>query len=74
MDRTGNLDTLEVRVEVNEKFFTDEIKGLQRMEGKIRKSIKEFLGVSTKVTLVEPKGIERSVGKAQRIVDRRNKQ
>lgn len=74
VDRTGNLDTLEVRVEVNEKFFTDEIKGLQRMEGKIRKSIKEFLGVSTKVTLVEPKGIERSVGKAQRIVDRRNKQ
>jgi phenylacetate-CoA ligase len=74
VDRTGSLDTLEVRVEVNERFFTDEIKGLQRLEGKIKKSIKEFLGVSTKVTLVEPRGIERSVGKAQRIVDLRKKQ
>jgi phenylacetate-CoA ligase len=74
VDRQGNLDTLEVRAEVNERFFTDEIKGLQRLEGKIRKSIKEFLGVSTKVTLVEPRSIERSVGKAQRIVDLRKKQ
>ncbi len=72
VDRMGNLDTLEVRVEVGEGFFTDEIKGLQKIENKIKKSIKEFLGVSTKVTLVEPKGIERSMGKAQRIVDKRN--
>jgi len=71
VDRHDNLDTLEVRVEVNEGVFSDEIKGLQKMEGKIKKSIKEFLGVSTKITLVEPMGIERSMGKAQRVVDKR---
>jgi len=72
IERQGNMDTMEVRVEVNEHFFTDEIKGMQAIEKKIQKTIKEFLGVTTKVTLVEPKGIERSVGKAQRIIDKRS--
>ena len=72
VEREGNLDTVEVRVEVDENYFTDEIKGLQRIEKKIQKTIKEFLGVSTKVTLVEPRGIERSMGKALRVVDNRD--
>ena len=71
--REGAMDTLDVLVEIDEKAFSDEIKNLQRMEGKIQKNIKEFLGVTAKVKLVEPKSIERSVGKAQRILDLRKK-
>jgi len=73
VERQGNMDTLTVNVEVNESIFSDEIKNLQRLESKVQKNIKEFLGVTAKVKLVEPKGIERSVGKAKRIVDLRNK-
>ena len=72
LSREGSLDILEVKVEVDEKLFSDEIKYLQRIEGKIRKNIKEFLGVTAKVTLSEPRSIERSEGKARRIVDLRN--
>lgn len=70
--REESMDTLEVQVEINEDIFSDEIKRLQRLEAKIQKNIKEFLGVTTKVKLVEPKGIARSEGKAKRIVDLRN--
>jgi phenylacetate-CoA ligase len=70
--RDGNLDTLSIQVEVDEKLFSDEIKKLQRLEAKIQKNIKEFLGVTTQVKLVEPRTIQRSEGKAQRILDLRN--
>ncbi len=58
-------------MEVNESIFSDEIKNLQRVETKVMKNIKEFLGVTAKVKLVNPKEIERSVGKAKRIIDKR---
>lgn len=70
--RDGNLDNLEVQVEVDEKIFSDEIKNLQRLEGKIQRNIKEFLGVTASVKLKEPRGIQRSEGKAKRILDMRN--
>ena len=69
--REGNLDSLEILVEVDESLFTDEIKGLQKLENKLVSTIKEFLGVSAKIKLVEPHSIERSVGKAVRVVDMR---
>ncbi len=72
LTREGSLDMLEVKVEVDEKMFSDEIKHLQRTEAKIQKNIKEFLGVTAKVTLSEPQSIERSEGKAKRIIDLRN--
>ncbi|SKA80337.1 phenylacetate-CoA ligase [Paucidesulfovibrio gracilis DSM 16080] len=71
VDRKGPMDTLTVRVEVSESVFSDEIKGLQSLEKKVQGAIKEFLGVTAAVKLVEPKGIERSMGKAQRIIDLR---
>ncbi len=70
--REGNLDTMEVQVEVSEAMFSDEIKYLQRRENQIQKAIKEFLGVSAKVKLVEPHSIERSMGKAKRVIDMRD--
>ncbi|SMC17389.1 phenylacetate-CoA ligase [Desulfacinum hydrothermale DSM 13146] len=71
VDREGTLDMLTVMVEVGEKAFTDEIKGLQHLEKLIAKNIKEYLGVSAKVKLVEPKSIARSEGKAVRVIDNR---
>ncbi|GFM33827.1 phenylacetate--CoA ligase [Desulfovibrio subterraneus] len=70
--RDGNLDHMEIQVEVDETMFSDAIKNLQRIEGRIQKTIKEFLGVSTKVRLVEPRTIERSAGKAKRVFDNRD--
>ena len=71
VDRDGTLDTLEVQVEVNEQTFSDEIKVLQNLSNQIRHSIKEMLGVTCQVRLVEPKTIARSEGKAKRVIDNR---
>jgi phenylacetate-CoA ligase len=71
VDRVGNLDTLEVQVEVGEDLFSDEIKVLQNIEKSIEKDIKDIIGVSAKVKLVEPKTIQRSEGKAKRVIDKR---
>jgi phenylacetate-CoA ligase len=70
--REGAMDTLEARVEIDEKLFSDKIKHLQKIEAKLQRDIKEFLGVTAKVSLVEPQTIERSQGKAKRIVDLRS--
>lgn len=71
VDRHGNLDTIEVQVEVNEKVFSDEVKTLERLEKKVENDIKEMLGISCKCKLVEPKTLERSEGKAKRVIDKR---
>ncbi len=71
VDRVDNLDTLTVMVEVGQEFFSDEIKTLQNMEKKLSNDIKEYLGVSAKIKLVEPKTIQRSEGKAVRVIDKR---
>jgi phenylacetate-CoA ligase len=71
IDRAGNLDTLEVRVEVDERLFSDEVKILQKLAKRIEKEIKDMLGVTCTAKLVEPKTIQRSEGKAQRVIDNR---
>jgi phenylacetate-CoA ligase len=71
VDRQGALDTLEVHVEVREEVFSDEVKNLQSLGRRIEKDIKDLLGVNAGVKLVEPKTIQRSEGKAQRVIDKR---
>ena len=71
VDRVNNLDTLEVQVEVDEKFFSDQIGELERLTQKIAHVIQQAIGLSVKVKLVEPKTIERSMGKAVRVIDKR---
>ncbi|MGB3223119.1 MAG: phenylacetate--CoA ligase [Desulforhopalus sp.] len=71
VDREGNLDTMQVQVEVSEGVFSDEIRVLENLTKHIQKEIKDLLGVTCKVKLVEPKTIQRSEGKAQRVIDRR---
>lgn len=73
VDRVNNLDTLEVWVEAKEGIFTDAIKTLERVEKQITSELFSLLGLHVKVKLVEPKTIERSEGKAKRIIDKRNK-
>ncbi|SEA49713.1 phenylacetate-CoA ligase [Desulfuromusa kysingii] len=74
VERDGKLDTLEVQVEVHEHTFSDEVKVLQGLSNKIRKDIKDLLGVTCNVRLVEPKSIARSEGKARRVIDNRPKE
>ena len=71
LTRDNNLDNVEVQVEIAEDLLSDEIRGFQQREARIQKSIKEFLGVTTKVRLVEPRSIARSEGKAVRVIDKR---
>ncbi len=71
VDRTENLDTLTIQVEVQEQFFSDDIRSLQNLSKKIKSNIESTLGVSVVVQLVEPKSIQRSEGKAQRVIDKR---
>jgi len=71
VDRKGSLDTIEVQVEVSEKIFSDEVKVLEGLSKRIKGEIKDLLGVSCSVKLVEPKTIARSEGKAKRVIDNR---
>lgn len=71
VERDGNLDTMQVLVEVSEGLFSDEIRVLERLSKKIQVDIKDYLGVTCTVKLVEPKTIQRSEGKAQRVLDKR---
>jgi phenylacetate-CoA ligase len=73
VERAGTLDTLEVQVEVSEKIFAnaDEVRSLQNLERNLAKDLKDYLGVSAKVKLVEPKSLQRFEGKASRVIDKR---
>lgn len=71
VDREGALDIMEVHVEVQEEIFSDEIKNLELLSRRIEREIKDLLGISCRVKLVEPKTIERSEGKAKRVIDKR---
>jgi phenylacetate-CoA ligase len=66
-----HLDDVELMVEVKRELFTDETRGLESLRDKIEGVMKSKLGIQVKVKLVEPKTIERSIGKAKRVIDRR---
>ncbi len=72
--RVGNLDQLEVQVEVNETSFFDEVRELEGRQDRLQKRIEDVLGISVRIRLVEPKSIPRSEGKAIRVIDKRNKE
>ena len=69
--RENNTDTLEVQVEMSEKMFTDDIKSIELTSRNIKEQLRSILGLSAKVTLVAPKTIARSEGKAKRVIDTR---
>lgn len=71
VDRVNNTDTFEVNVEMNEDLFFDEVKVIEATEKKITAQLRSTLGLGVKVRLVNPKSIERSEGKAVRVIDKR---
>jgi phenylacetate-CoA ligase len=71
VDRVNNLDTLELKVEVDEAFFLDKISQLESLRMKIQENLESSLGLGIKVTLVEPKMIERSESKSKHVIDKR---
>ena len=72
VDRENNLDIMEIQVEIEEEFFSDEVKELEGLRQRIKANIASTLGISTSIRLVEPGTIERSMGKAKRVIDKRN--
>ena len=71
VDRVNNLDTLEIQVELNSEYYTDEIRGIEAMTKKISHVINQALGISAKIKIVEPQTLVRSEGKAVHVVDKR---
>ena len=71
VDREDNRDSLEIQVEVSDLMFSSEIRGLEELRGKIKKEIENTLGIAVKVSLIEPKTLQRSEGKAVRVTDKR---
>ncbi len=71
VDRVNNLDTLEVQVEVDQKYYTDEVRAIEALTKKIAHVIQQALGISAKVKIVEPQTLVRSEGKAVHVIDKR---
>ena len=71
VDRVNNTDTLDVQVEMTPEMFTDNIGDIDRRQKEIVNGLRSMLGISAKVTLVAPKSIVRSEGKAVRVIDKR---
>ncbi|MBE7091423.1 MAG: phenylacetate--CoA ligase [Clostridiales bacterium] len=71
VDRVNNLDTLEVQVEVNPKYYTDEVRAIEALSKKIGHVIQQALGISAKIKIVEPQTLVRSEGKAVHVIDKR---
>ena len=71
VDRVGNLDTMEIRIEVTSSILSDSVKQLEIMKKQIEHELLSYLGVSASVKLVEPGTLPRSEGKAKRVIDNR---
>ena len=72
VDRANNSDSIEVKVEMTPELFSDTIDRLTEKEKEITGALKSVLGIYAKVSIVEPKSIVRSEGKAVRVIDKRN--
>lgn len=69
----GYLEDLEIRVEIAEQAFTDKYRDLEAIEHKFKQQLYKVLSLNPKVKLVEPHSIERTAGKAKRVIDMRDK-
>ena len=71
IDRVNNTDTFDINVEMSEKLLSDDVKSIVKIEKDIVEKLRSTLGIGVKVHLVNPKSIERSEGKAKRVIDKR---
>ena len=71
VDRVNNTDTFDVNVEMSEHLFADDVKSIEKLEKSITAKLRDVLGIGASVHLVNPKSIQRSEGKAKRVIDNR---
>ncbi|MBR1662818.1 MAG: phenylacetate--CoA ligase [Ruminococcus sp.] len=71
VDRVGTTDTFEIKIELSDNMFDDTIRSIEALEKKLSADIVQILGIRAKISLVEPKSIPRSEGKAVRVIDKR---
>ncbi len=71
LSREHGLDEMDIQVEVTPEVFSDKIRALKEIQQKLEQAVEQVLGIRAKVTLVEPRSLARSEGKAKRVVDRR---
>ena len=71
VDRVNNLDTLEIQVELDQKYYTDEIRVIEALKKKIAHVIQQALGINARIKIVEPQSLVRSEGKAVHVIDNR---
>lgn len=71
VDRVNNLDTLEIQVEIDQKYYTDEVRAIEALTKKIGHIIQQALGINAKIKIVEPQTLVRSEGKAVHVIDKR---
>ncbi len=71
VDRSNNYDSIEVQVEISLEVFSDTVRGLVKKEQDLEEALRDLLGISAKVRLLEPNSIQRSTGKAVRVIDKR---
>jgi len=71
VDRVNNTDRMELKVEARSEFYSDEINKMLALKKKITSRLQSVLGLGVDVKIVEPRSIERSVGKAKRVIDNR---
>ncbi len=73
VEQIEGADSMELKVEVNEKVFSDEIKNLQNISAQIERKLREIVGISAKVKLVAPESLQPTDGKMVKVIDRRKK-
>jgi len=73
VEQVEGADTLELKVEVNERVFSDEIKNLQNISAQIERKLREMVGISARVKLVAPESLQPANGKLAKVIDRRKK-
>ena len=71
VDRVNNTDTFDVQVEMTPEMFTDNLGEVEERQRKLSDGLKSMLGIKAKVSLLAPKSIQRSEGKAVRVIDKR---
>jgi phenylacetate-CoA ligase len=72
VSKDGDLDMLEVKVEVTPETFSDDIKSLEKLRTRIGHAVQRIINISAKITLAEPHSLPRSEGKLRRVTDTRN--
>lgn len=71
VNKKGTMDDMEVRVEVAETIFSDKVREMEAFERRVCEKIEGVVGLRVRVKLMEPGAIERSMGKAKRVLDQR---